>query len=125
MIFNSFQFAYFFIAVWFVVAVLLRPRTVRLLLPRVSRLAVIEARNVFLLAASYVFYGAWDWRFLGLLMLSTTNDFVLGRAMSHTTDTRRRRLYITLSVVGNLSLLGFFKYFNFFADSFAALCHAL
>ncbi|HKY38248.1 MAG TPA: MBOAT family O-acyltransferase [Polyangiaceae bacterium] len=125
MIFNSFQFAYFFLAVWFVVAVLLRPRTVRLLLPRVSRLAVIETRNVFLLAASYVFYGAWDWRFLGLLMLSTTNDFVLGRAMSNTTDARRRRLYITLSVTANLCLLGFFKYFNFFADSFAALCQAL
>jgi len=122
MTFNSFQFALFFVVVWLLCAVALRPRPVRRLLPKVTRLQVIEARNLTLLVASYLFYGAWDWRFLGLLMLSTVADWSLGRAISRTSDPRRKRQFITLSVIGNLTLLGFFKYFGFFTTSFAALC---
>jgi D-alanyl-lipoteichoic acid acyltransferase DltB (MBOAT superfamily) len=125
MTFNTFQFALFYGVVWFLVAVVLRPHRVRALLPQLSRWAVVETRNVVLLIASYVFYGAWDWRFLGLLMLSTTWDFVLGRAISREGDARRRRILITASISFNLALLGFFKYFGFFTTSFAALCHAL
>jgi D-alanyl-lipoteichoic acid acyltransferase DltB (MBOAT superfamily) len=74
-------------------------------------------RRLWLLAASYVFYGAWDWRFLGLLMFSTAVDYGVGRALGRMTDEGRRRLVLALSVVVNLSILGFFKYFDFFTDS--------
>jgi D-alanyl-lipoteichoic acid acyltransferase DltB (MBOAT superfamily) len=83
-----------------------------------------------LLGASYFFYGWWDWRFLGLLALSTVIDFLLGRAIDRIEAgsagaLRRRRLLIVLSVVTNLSILGFFKYFNFFADSATAVLRAI
>ncbi len=69
-----------------------------------------------LLAASYVFYGWWDWRFLSLLAISTISDFVIGRTMPSASESGRRRL-LWLSVAVNLGLLGTFKYFNFFVDS--------
>jgi D-alanyl-lipoteichoic acid acyltransferase DltB (MBOAT superfamily) len=83
-----------------------------------------RAQNVLLLVASYYFYAAWDWRFLGLLILSTLVDYSCARAMDHTADTRRRRLLLVLSIGFNLSLLGFFKYFNFFAENFSGLVAA-
>jgi alginate O-acetyltransferase complex protein AlgI len=79
-------------------------------------------QNAMLLVASYVFYGWWDWRFLILLMLSTTFDFFVARRMNQTNDPRTRKLLMVASVGLNLSYLGFFKYFNFFSDS---LRHAL
>lgn len=80
-----------------------------------------KAQNRFLLVASYVFYGFWDWRFLGLIMFSTVVDYVIGQKIHHeTAETRRKRLlWISLGV--NLGLLGVFKYFNFFIDTFAAV----
>jgi alginate O-acetyltransferase complex protein AlgI len=74
-------------------------------------------RNRFLLMAGYFFYGCWDWRFLGLLFLSTVIDFTAGRLMSASTDARRRKLVLVCSLAANLTILGFFKYFNFFAGS--------
>ena len=76
-----------------------------------------RSRNVLLLISSYVFYGWWDWRFLSLLFVSTSVDYVVGRLMA--TGTRRRR-YLLLSLATNLGILGVFKYFNFFTESFAA-----
>ena len=73
-----------------------------------------RAWRVFMLAASYVFYGWWDYRFLLLLMVSTVLDFTVAQAMVHTTVEGRRRGYLVLSIVGNLALLGFFKYYDFF-----------
>ena len=78
-------------------------------------------QNVILLAASYVFYGWWDWRFLILLMLSTIVDFFVAKAMSAAADPQRRRHLMVLSVTLNLIYLGFFKYFNFFAGSLKQL----
>lgn len=78
-------------------------------------------QNILLLAASYAFYSAWDWRFLSLILISTAIDFCVGRVLAHSTQQRTRRLALTVSVVANLGLLGFFKYFNFFVDSAAAL----
>jgi len=75
----------------------------------------------FLLAASYVFYGWWDWRFLSLLAISTVVDYTVGLSLRQSQDERRRRLLLLLSVATNLGILGFFKYFNFFVDSAAAL----
>lgn len=77
-----------------------------------------EARLLLCLMASYLFYGWWDWRFLSLLMLTTAIDFYLGSLMSRHREEGFRRRMIVVSVVVNLTILGFFKYFNFFIDSF-------
>ena len=74
-----------------------------------------------MLAASYVFYGWWDWRFLSLIWLSTLVDFVAGRGIHATNDTRHRRLWLYCSLGTNLGMLGFFKYAGFFVDSFVDL----
>ncbi|HXT70773.1 MAG TPA: MBOAT family O-acyltransferase [Vicinamibacterales bacterium] len=80
-----------------------------------------RAQNVMLLAASYYFYGSWDWRFLGLLIGSTVVDYFVGRYLGPNRSPSKRRLALILSLVFNLGMLGFFKYFDFFAESFAAL----
>ncbi|MFC1804805.1 MBOAT family O-acyltransferase [Candidatus Omnitrophota bacterium] len=68
-----------------------------------------------LLIASYAFYGSWDWRFLSLIWISTILDYFCGIIIDEARDAKRRRLFLFLSVFGNLLILGFFKYFNFFA----------
>ncbi|MEP5153687.1 MBOAT family O-acyltransferase [Planktotalea sp.] len=80
-----------------------------------------KAQNRMLLVASYVFYGAWDWRFLGLILLSTVVDFVVAQHIDRQDDQVKRRQLLWVSVAFNLGMLGFFKYFGFFADSFATL----
>jgi len=82
-------------------------------------------QNRMLLVASYIFYGWWDVRFLGLIAASTVVDYYCARAIAASEDTRRRRLLLTLSLVVNLGFLGAFKYFNFFVDSFAAVLESL
>jgi len=74
-------------------------------------------QNLFLLLASYLFYGWWDWRFLSLIWISTLVDYYCARAVSASSAPGRRRLLLTLSVVLNLGFLGFFKYYDFFAHS--------
>ena len=83
-----------------------------------------KPQNVLLLIASYVFYGAWDYRFLGLMMISTLTDFTVGRLLERTEDERRRKRIFGVSLLVNLGILGFFKYFNFFIDSGGRLLHA-
>ncbi|HKZ29351.1 MAG TPA: MBOAT family protein [Acidimicrobiia bacterium] len=102
MLFNSFTYAIFLPVVFVLYWTVLRKR-----------------QNALLLVASYIFYGAWDWRFLGLLILSTTVDFYVGRALATQEDNAARKRLVGLSLLANLGILGFFKYFNFFADSFA------
>jgi D-alanyl-lipoteichoic acid acyltransferase DltB (MBOAT superfamily) len=80
-----------------------------------------RARLPLLLAASYVFYGSWDYRFLSLIVISTASDFVIGRTLGRTEEEGRRRLLMAASLIVNLSILGFFKYFHFFVDSAAGL----
>jgi D-alanyl-lipoteichoic acid acyltransferase DltB (MBOAT superfamily) len=70
------------------------------------------------LISSYVFYGWWDWRFLSLIVLSTIVDFYIGKTIYETKSRKKRKNLLTLSLVFNLGVLGFFKYFNFFVDSF-------
>ena len=81
----------------------------------------LPIQNALLLIASYVFYGAWDWRFLSLIWASTAVDYLaaIGIEASHTQ--RRRRLFLIASVTFNLGLLGFFKYYDFGISSFATL----
>ncbi|MEM7306301.1 MAG: MBOAT family O-acyltransferase [Planctomycetota bacterium] len=74
-------------------------------------------RKAWLLAASYVFYGSWDWRFLGLILISTLVDYVAGIGIEGAADGWRKRLWLYASLAINLGLLGYFKYFNFFVES--------
>ncbi|SFO48145.1 D-alanyl-lipoteichoic acid acyltransferase DltB, MBOAT superfamily [Algoriphagus ornithinivorans] len=109
----------------------------------------LQARNIFLLAVSYVFYGWWDWRFLGLIAFSSLIDYWCGlRLAVNSPDSNReqyavdpanrqlptarskslfksRELYLWISLTFNLGLLGFFKYFNFFIDSTIQAINAL
>src|SRR4051794_34830796 len=82
-------------------------------------------QNRFLLVASYLFYGWWDWRFLCLMIASTTIDYFLAIKIAETKNSRVRRGLLVLSLVINFSILGFFKYFNFFADSAATALSGL
>ena len=75
--------------------------------------------RVFLvLIASYVFYGWWDVRFLFLLITSTLVDFYVGKAFQKYENLSQRRMILSISVLTNLGMLGFFKYYNFFIDTF-------
>jgi D-alanyl-lipoteichoic acid acyltransferase DltB (MBOAT superfamily) len=80
-----------------------------------------KAQNLFLLLASAVFYGAWDWRFLGLLYFSVVLDFWCGAKIAEERGTGGGKQYLVFSVIANLGVLGFFKYFNFFTESFVEL----
>jgi len=82
-------------------------------------------QNKFLLVASYIFYGWWDWRFLCLMIASTVIDYFIAIKISDAEDPRLRRALLVLSLVINFSILGFFKYFNFFADSLAGALSTL
>lgn len=78
-------------------------------------------RKRFMTAAGYFFYGCWDWRFVGLLGLTTVVDFSVGHAVDRAPTVAAKRRFLLLSIVLNLGVLGFFKYFNFFIDSAATL----
>ncbi len=80
------------------------------------RLFPRRGRQWLLLVASYVFYGAWDWRFCGLLAISTVTDFTIGRRLSVVDGERTRRRLLLMSVVVNLGILATFKYYGFFTD---------
>ena len=108
MVFDSFTFAVFFIGVLFLYWAL----------PR-------RTQNSLLLIASYIFYGAWDWRFLGLIWLSTLTDYLVARGMDGTDRPRRRRALLLTSVTVNLGILGLFKYSGFFVESFSAMVEAI
>src|SRR5215207_5592494 len=73
--------------------------------------------RLFTLAASYVFYGWWDWRFCGLLAASTLANQVFAVAIHRAREQRQRKALLTIAVVANLGALGFFKYYDFFVTS--------
>jgi hypothetical protein len=79
----------------------------------------LKLQNLVVTAASYLFYGWWDYRFLLLILFSTLVDYFVGVALGRTESPRRRKQLLWTSIVVNLGFLGFFKYCNFFADSFA------
>lgn len=74
-------------------------------------------QNVLLLLASYLFYGWWDYRFLGLIILSTFVDYAVGLKIAESDNKTKKKQWLWVSMVFNLGLLGFFKYYNFFVDS--------
>ena len=104
MIFNSLEFGLFmpivFVLYWFVTA-----RNLKL-------------QNALILVASYIFYGWWDWRFLSLIAFSSFVDYFVGIGLSTAKDNLKRKLLLALSITVNLGFLGFFKYYNFFVESF-------
>jgi len=103
-LFNSLEFFCFFAVVW----------GAYLVLP-------FRAQNLLLVGASYLFYAAWDWRFLGLILLSTAIDFIVGLRLGSSEEPRLRKRLVTISIVANLGILGIFKYTGFFADSLREL----
>ena len=82
-------------------------------------------QNVLLLAASYFFYGWWDWRFVSLMLISTLVDYRFGIIIADTPRQKLRNTLLIISLVMNFGFLGFFKYFNFFIDSFTQAMGAL
>ena len=103
MLFNSLEFLIFlptvFLLYWFVFQKNLR------------------VQNLLLLISSYVFYGWWDYRFLSLIFLSTVVDYFVGLKIYDVRDKKLKKSFLWVSILFNLSLLGFFKYYNFFIDS--------
>ena len=81
----------------------------------------LKIQNALVLIASYVFYGWWDYRFLGLILLSTVVDFLAGLTMVQVQKGNVRKLILAISLVFNLGLLGVFKYYNFFITSWVNL----
>ncbi|WP_241330335.1 MBOAT family O-acyltransferase [Chryseobacterium arthrosphaerae] len=110
MLFNSIGFA-IFLPVVFLLYWLVTNKNLRL-------------QNILLLLASYYFYACWDWRFLFLLMFSTLLDYCTGLKMQEAENQKGKRFWFWLSITINLGFLGVFKYYNFFAQSFAeAISH--
>ena len=105
MLFNSLDFA-FFLPIVFAIYWLLANKG-------------IKGQNLFLLVSSLFFYGYWDWRFCFLIVTSACIDFFLGLALGKRKDPHQRKLLLYFSLISNLGILGFFKYFNFFIESFA------
>ena len=81
----------------------------------------LKSQNWLILIASYVFYGWWDYRFLGLIIFSSFLDYGVGIYLGKTENQQRRKWLLLISIVGNLGILFGFKYFNFFVDSFTQL----
>ena len=106
MLFNSIDFAVFLPIVF----------AIYWLIPKDK----IRLQNLLLLAASYVFYGWWDWRFLSLIVISSSVDFIVGIALHRQQVQLRRKSLLLISLFVNLGLLGFFKYYNFFAENFVS-----
>ena len=104
MLFNSIDFAIFlpivFILYWFVTN------------------NNLKLQNFLIVAASYLFYGWWDWRFLSLILFSTIVDYTVGRKLRIEENQRKRKILLWTSILVNLGFLGFFKYYNFFLDNF-------
>lgn len=109
MLFNSWLFVAFFAVVYPIYRALGRRH---------------RAQNAFLLVASLAFYAAWDWRFLGLLLLSSGVDFFAAIKIKDAEAKPRKKAFLVVSLVSNLTILGVFKYFDFFSKSAAALLHA-
>jgi D-alanyl-lipoteichoic acid acyltransferase DltB (MBOAT superfamily) len=78
----------------------------------------LKYQNLFLLVVSYVFYGWWDWRFLSLILFSSIVDYTIGLKLSKESHPVKRKYFLWMSILVNLGMLGFFKYFNFFMDNF-------
>ncbi|MBX2829033.1 MAG: MBOAT family protein [Flavobacteriaceae bacterium] len=107
MLFNSFDFGFFLVIVFAMYWIIGAERR--------------KSQNILLLLASYVFYGLWDWRFLGLIFLSSVVDFLAGKALATRSNKSARRWYLWGSIAWNIGVLFTFKYFDFFLENFRSL----
>ena len=111
MLFNSLEFIVFlalvFVLYWFVFN------------------RKLKQQNLLLLCSSYVFYGWWDYRFLSLIILSTLVDYFVVKGIQESSEDKRRKLLLWVSIIFNLGILAFFKYYNFFVDSLLVLFNSL
>lgn len=82
-------------------------------------------RKWLLLFASWYFYACWDWRFLSLVIISTALDYIAGIGIHRSEPRFARRLWLGVSLVGNLGILFYFKYTNFFIGSFIDLANSV
>lgn len=103
MLFNSLEFLLFLPTVFFLYWFVFKNQ--------------LRAQNLLLLVASYIFYGWWDWRFLSLIIASTFLDYFISIQLGKTDISKKRKFLLGVSLVGNLGMLGFFKYYNFFVSS--------
>jgi alginate O-acetyltransferase complex protein AlgI len=104
MLFSSLEFAIFFPITY----------ALYLVLPHIWQ-------NRMLLIASYIFYGAWEWRYLFLILISTCVDYLCGIGIEESSQQKRKKALLTVSIVVNLSMLCIFKYYDFFAKNFEIL----
>lgn len=114
MLFNSFEFAIFlpivFLLYWFVFDYAIGKCKHQLLL-----------QNLFIVVASYIFYGWWDWRFLILIAITTILSFLSGIGIEKAPTQRGKKAVMIANIVVNISILGVYKYYDFFAREFAQL----
>ncbi|WP_438964498.1 MBOAT family O-acyltransferase [Winogradskyella sp.] len=82
-------------------------------------------QNILLLISSYVFYGWWDYRFLSLIIFSSFIDYFVGKKIEKANGKENKKRWLLVSLCSNLGLLAIFKYYNFFADSFASTMSTL
>ena len=85
----------------------------------------VKSRNIFIISCSYLFYGMWDWRFLSLIIISSLADYIIGLRIYSNDNSKHRKTLLLISILINIGILGFFKYFNFFTDSFLTLFNVL
>jgi alginate O-acetyltransferase complex protein AlgI len=104
MLFNSFDFAIFFPIVFLLYWFAFKNK--------------VKSQNILIVIASYIFYGWWDYRFLSLIFISTVVDYVVGIHLEREKLLSKRKMLLWISIIVNLGMLGFFKYFHFFLDSF-------
>lgn len=104
MLFNSIDFAIFLPAVFFLYWFVSKKN--------------LNLQNFIIVISSYLFYGLWDWRFLSLILFSTTIDYYIANKLDYYENKKIRKLLLFISIFINISFLGFFKYYNFFLDNF-------
>lgn len=111
MLYNTLEFGFFYLLVfclyWFVAG------------------KHIRLQNILILIASYFFYGWWDWRFLALIVFSSLTDYLTGIKIHQSEEKQHRKAWLMVSLVVNLGMLGIFKYYGFFIDSFIELFRVL
>ena len=85
----------------------------------------LKLQNLLILVSSYIFYGWWDYRFLSLILLTTIIDYVVALNINKQSLKRNQKILLICSIIFNLSLLGVFKYYNFFVESWIDLLNSI
>jgi D-alanyl-lipoteichoic acid acyltransferase DltB (MBOAT superfamily) len=111
MLFHTLEFLYFFITFFVFYWFVLKNR--------------YKSQNVLILIGSYIFYGWWDYRFLSLIAFSTVVDYLVGLGIYDSRTNKKRKILLWVSIISNIGILGFFKYFNFFAENFTTLLNSI